>query len=178
VAIFLRAAILPCSRGDIVGHAAWAKGNQNTGNVMTAVQLPRRLRAKAGYTLIEVLIVLAIIALLVALVGPRLFSLYDKAKAQTTTTEITTLKTALDTMQIDIGRYPSEQEGLNLLVQAPGQGVANWSGPYLSSAEVPKDKWGNPYLYVPAPEGGQPQVGSYGADGKAGGSGTATDIIK
>ena len=138
----------------------------------------RRFSGKGGYTLIEVLIVLAIIALLVALVGPRLFSIYDKAKAQASTTEIATLKTALDTMQIDIGRYPSEQEGLNLLVQSPGQGVAGWSGPYLSSAELPTDKWGNPYLYIPPPEGGQPQVGSYGADGKPGGSGTASDIVK
>jgi general secretion pathway protein G len=155
-------------------------GDKNTGNVMTEVLPPRRrrLRARAGYTLIEVLIVLAIIALLVALVGPRLFSLYDGAKAKTTNTQIANLKTALDTMQIDIGRYPTEQEGLNLLVQAPGQGVANWSGPYLSSPELPKDGWGNAYLYVAPPEGGQPQVGSYGADGKPGGSGTAADIIK
>lgn len=147
---------------------------------MTEVLLPSRwrLRSKAGYTLIEILIVLAIIALLVSLVGPRLFALYDKSKAQTTTTEIATLKTALDTMQIDIGRYPTEQEGLNLLVAAPGQGVANWSGPYLSSPELPKDKWGNAYLYVAPPEGGQPQVGSYGSDGKPGGAGTAADILK
>lgn len=137
-----------------------------------------RLGAKAGYTLIEVLIVLAIIAMLVAVVGPRLFALYDGAKAKTTNTQIANLKTALDTMQIDIGRYPTEQEGLNLLVQSPGQGVTNWSGPYLSSAELPKDGWGNAFVYVPAPEGGQPQVESLGADGKPGGTGTAADLIK
>jgi general secretion pathway protein G len=56
--------------------------------------------------------------------------------------------------------------------------VTGWSGPYLSSAELPTDKWGNPYVYVPPPEGGQPQVGSYGADGKPGGAGTASDILK
>jgi general secretion pathway protein G len=149
-----------------------------TAAVRARVLRLRRRRAKAGYTLIEILIVLAIIAMLVALVGPRLFALFDKAKVQATTTEIAALKTGLDTMQIDIGRYPTEQEGLNLLVQAPGQGVAGWSGPYLSSPEIPKDKWGNPYVYVAPPEGGQPQVGSLGSDGKPGGSGNAADIIR
>jgi general secretion pathway protein G len=138
----------------------------------------RRLAGKAGYTLIEILIVLAIIALIVALVGPRLFALYDKSKVTATGVEITTLKSALDVMQIDIGRYPTEQEGLALLVQAPGQGVPGWSGPYLSSSELPKDKWNNPYVYIGAPEGGQPKVGSLGADGKEGGSGNAADIVK
>ena len=73
---------------------------------------------------------------------------------------------------------PTEQEGLNLLMQSPGQGVANWSGPYLDSGELPKDGWGNAFVYIPAPEGGQPQVESLGSDGKPGGTGNAADLIK
>ncbi|HET9159599.1 MAG TPA: type II secretion system major pseudopilin GspG [Caulobacteraceae bacterium] len=137
-----------------------------------------RLKAKAGYTLVEILIVLAIIALLVAIVGPRLFTLFEGAKVKTTTTQIANLKQSLSIMQSDIGRFPTEQEGLNLLVQSSGQGVNNWSGPYLSSGEVPKDGWGNPFVYVAPAEGGEPQVASYGSDGKPGGTGTAADIVK
>lgn len=146
---------------------------------MSEVHRPSRAwrRVKGGYTLIEVLIVLAIIALLVALVGPRFYAMFDQAKVKTTTTQIATLKTSLDIMNTDIGRYPTEQEGLNLLMQSPGQGVANWNGPYLSG-ELPKDAWGNPFVYVAAAEGGQPQVESLGSDGKPGGSGNAADIIK
>lgn len=136
------------------------------------------LEGKDGYTLIEILIVLAIIALLVALVGPRMFDLFDKSKATATAVEIKTLKTQLDIMMSDIGRYPDEQEGLALLMKPQGQAPAGWAGPYLSSDNLPVDKWNKPYLYFPDPNGGPPKVGSYGKDGKVNGEGSSADIIQ
>ena len=139
--------------------------------------LRRRLARKAGFTLLEILIVLSIIALIAALVGPRLFNQFDKSKATAAAVQVKSLKSALDTMQLEIGRYPTQQEGLSLLVQAPGDGAANWAGPYLSG-ELPKDPWGHDYIYqAPAIDGDQPKVGTYGSDGKPGGSGNAADIF-
>ena len=137
----------------------------------------RRLARKAGFTLLEILIVLSIIALIAALVGPRLFNQFDKSKATAAAVQVKSLKSALDTMELEIGRYPTQQEGLSLLIQAPGEGVANWSGPYLSG-ELPKDPWGHDYVYEPpAGDGDQPKVGTYGSDAKPGGSGNAADIF-
>ena len=138
----------------------------------------RRSTAKAGYSLIEIMIVLAIIGLIVALVGPRFFAQFDKAKVTTATTQAKSLKEALHTMNLDIGRYPSEQEGLSLLVQAGGDGAQGWQGPYLSSADLPKDPWKNDYVYIPPSDGQDPRIGSFGADGKEGGSGVNADILQ
>ena len=136
----------------------------------------RRLAAKAGYSLLEILIVLAIIALIAALVGPRLFAQFDKSKVTAARVQAKSLASAVETLRLDIGRYPTAGEGLGLLTSAPGSGVANWSGPYLAGG-VPKDPWGHDYVYVaPAGEGVEPKVMSYGADGRAGGSGSAADI--
>ena len=136
------------------------------------------LSKKAGYSLIEIMIVLAIIGLIVALVGPRFFAQFDKAKVTTATTQAKSLKEALHTMNLDIGRYPTEQEGLRLLVQAGGDGAQGWQGPYLSSADLPKDPWKNDYIYVAPADGQDPRVGSFGADGKEGGSGVNADILQ
>ena len=132
--------------------------------------------AKAGYSLLEILIVLAIIALIAALVGPRLFAQFDKSKVTAARVQVKSLESAVETMRLDIGRYPTAAEGLGLLDAAPGEGVANWSGPYLAGG-LPKDPWGHPYVYVaPTGEGAEPKVVSYGADGRPGGSGPAADI--
>ncbi len=132
--------------------------------------------AKRGYSLLEILIVLAIIGLIAALVGPRLFAQLDKSKVTTARVQVRALETALDTMRLDIGRYPSGQEGLNLLVKADPQAVTGWAGPYLSGA-LPKDPWGHPYVYEPSADGQKaPEVYSYGSDGKAGGTGNAADV--
>jgi general secretion pathway protein G len=136
-----------------------------------------RLAAKAGYSLIEIMIVLAIIGLIVALVGPRFFAQFDKAKVTTATTQAKSLKEALHTLNLDIGRYPTEQEGLLLLVQG-ADAAQGWQGPYLSSADLPKDPWKNDYIYIPPVEGQDPRVGSLGADGKEGGSGVNADIVQ
>jgi general secretion pathway protein G len=136
-----------------------------------------RRSAKAGYSLLEILIVLAIIALIAALVGPRLFAQLDHAKVTTARVQVKSLETALQTMEIDIGRYPTESEGLALLIDAPDRkAAAGWNGPYLSSG-VPNDPWGHPYVYEPPTDRNHPpRVHSLGADGKPGGEGDAADI--
>jgi general secretion pathway protein G len=136
-----------------------------------------RRRSNPGYSLLEILIVLAIIALIVALVGPRLFAQLDHAKVTTARVQVKSLETALQTMELDIGRYPTEAEGLGLLVEAPERrSTPGWNGPYLSSG-LPNDPWGHPYVYdAPTDRAHPPRVHSLGADGKAGGEGDAADI--
>jgi general secretion pathway protein G len=131
---------------------------------------------KAGYSLLEILIVLAIIALIAALVGPRLFAQLDHAKVTTARVQVRSLETALQTMELDIGRYPTESEGLTLLVQGDRKQVAGWNGPYLASG-VPLDPWGHAYVYEPPTDASHPpKVHSLGSDGKPGGEGLAADI--
>lgn len=133
-----------------------------------------RLRSKAspGYSLLEILVVLAIIAVLATLVGPRLFSQLDKSKIVTARSQIQTLATALDSLMLDLGRYPTASEGLTLLMTAPADQTATtkWRGPYLNAA-VPADPWGNPYVYE-APTSSsadRPKIKSLGPDGAPGG---------
>lgn len=139
--------------------------------------LPRR-RASAGFTLLEMIVVLVIIGLIMGLVGPRLFSQADRAKTQTAETQVRMLRGALETMRLDIGRVPTQAEGLQLLVDPPADPALGkrWQGPYLEDG-VPQDPWGNPYQYAPRPSGNHSFVlYSFGADGRAGGEGTDADI--
>jgi general secretion pathway protein G len=135
-----------------------------------------RLKAKRGYTLIEILVVLAIIAMLVGLAGPQFLKVQGGAKAKAAGIEVKTLKTGLDEMSLDIGRYPTQAEGLNLLAAAPGDGVPNWRGPYITP--VPNDPWEHPYVYTPPElnDGHEPKIMSLGEDGKPGGTGNDADI--
>ncbi len=126
----------------------------------------------------ELLVVLVIIALLGGLVGPRFFKKADEAKIQAAQTQARMLKGALDTMRLDIGRYPTAGESLTMLVQAPRDDRISprWKGPYLDEA-LPVDPWGNPYQYALPGANGQPvAVYSLGADGKRGGDGADADI--
>lgn len=137
---------------------------------------PRRFQA--GFTLLEMIVVLVIIGLIMGLVGPRLFGQADKAKVQTATTQIKMLGGALQTLRLDIGRLPTAEEGLSILVTAPSEPRAAkaWSGPYIDDA-LPSDPWGNPYQYAPMPSGAQPySLYSLGADGKPGGEALDADI--
>lgn len=131
-----------------------------------------------GFTLLEMIVVLVIIGLIMGLVGPRLFSQADKAKVQTAETQVKMLKGSLETMRLDIGRYPSQEEGLKLLVQQPGDSKLSqrWKGPYLEDG-LPEDPWGNAYQYSPQPAGMHSfTLYSFGADGKSGGTGYDTDV--
>jgi general secretion pathway protein G len=130
-----------------------------------------------GFTLLEMIVVLVIIGLIMGLVGPKLFGQADKAKVQTAGTQIKMLGGALQTMRLDISRWPSESEGLALLTTKPvGEGANGWAGPYLDEA-VPNDPWGHPYQYSPQPSGDQPYtLYSFGADGVRGGEGQDADI--
>ena len=146
-------------------------------NHMRAVhRLRATSRTTAGFTLLEMIVVLVIIGLIMGLVGPRLFGQADKAKVQTAETQVKMLRGALQTMRLDISRWPTEQEGLALLTTKPSSEVRGWAGPYLDEA-VPSDPWGTPYQYSPTPAGDSPiALYSLGADGKPGGEGQDADI--
>ena len=129
----------------------------------------------SGFTLIEMMVVMVIIGLLMALVGPRFIRQEEKAKVKAARAQIELLGTALDTFRLDVGRYPSSQEGLVALRQRPF-GTDRWDGPYLKK-EVPKDPWDRPYYYRSPGENGRPyDLYSLGADGTPGGEGDARDV--
>lgn len=134
-------------------------------------------KARAGFSLLEILVVLSIIALIAAVVGPRLYAQLDKSKAQTARLQIRSLEAALETMRLDIGRLPTEEEGLNLLVQGDASQVPGWAGPYLDKA-LPNDPWARPFVYVAPAEGAdsRARVISVGADGQEGGEGINSDV--
>ncbi|HWX77707.1 MAG TPA: type II secretion system major pseudopilin GspG [Candidatus Acidoferrales bacterium] len=134
----------------------------------------KTMRNNKGFTLIELLVVMIIIGLLAALVGPRFIRQEEKAKVKAAKAQIELLSTALDTFRLDVGRYPTSQEGLEALRTQPG-GLERWDGPYLKK-EVPTDPWGKPYVYKSPGDHGPFDILSYGADGTAGGDGDNRDI--
>jgi len=129
---------------------------------------------QAGFTLIELMIVLFILGLLAALVGHRLMGRVGKAKAKTAQAQIQLLGTALDLFHLDVGRYPTEEEGLKSLYQRP-ESLPSWGGPYLDKPP-PKDPWGRDYIYKYPGEHGPYDLYSLGSDGQPGGEGEAADI--
>ncbi len=128
----------------------------------------------AGFTLIELLVVMVIIGLLATLVAPRFLRQEAKARIKVAGAQIELLGTALDTFRLDVGRYPTTQEGLEALGRQPG-GLARWDGSYLKK-EVPLDPWGKPYVYRSPGEHGPYDLISYGADGLPGGEKDNRDI--
>lgn len=134
----------------------------------------RRRRAAAGFSLIEMLVAVAIIGLLVGLVGPAAMNQLQSSRVKSAEAQISQLRAAMDIFLIDTGRYPNEAEGLAALVSNPTQ-IPGWNGPYLRDGAMPQDPWGAPFLYIPDPNG--PRVQSLGADGRTGGEGLNADII-
>jgi general secretion pathway protein G len=135
----------------------------------------KRTRGEAGFTLIEILVVIAIIALIMSLVGPRVLNYLAESKVKAAKIQIQSFESALDLFNLDTGRYPTTAEGLTALVRSPGT-IAAWNGPYLKGGVLPDDPWGKAYQYRSPGEHGSYDILSYGSDGQEGGSGTAADI--
>ena len=132
-------------------------------------------RGEAGFTLVEMLVVITIIGLIMALVGPRVLNYLAESKVKAARIQVESFSSALDLFYLDNGRYPTSSEGLTALAQRPGAAEA-WNGPYVRGGLVPKDPWGHPYVYRSPSEHGAYEIISYGSDGQEGGSGTAADI--
>jgi general secretion pathway protein G len=128
-----------------------------------------------GMTLIEILVVLTLIGVVLGILGSNYLGKSEQAKAKATKIEIEQIGQALDLYKLEIGSYPTTQQGLQALVAAPA-GVNNWAGPYWKKNTVPKDPWGHDYVYASPGTHGAYDILSYGADGKEGGEGVNKDI--
>ncbi len=130
--------------------------------------------AQGGFTLMELLVVLAILGLLMSLVGPQVLNQLGGAKTKTAAIQIKDLEQALEMYKLDVGRFPSTDQGLKALVNKPG-GAKGWNGPYLKS-DVPPDPWGRSYHYKYPGANGQVEIYSLGQDGSPGGEGENSDV--
>ena len=138
----------------------------------------KQVQFNKGFTLLEMLVVLVIIGLLAGLIGPRMFSRVDDSKIQTARIQIKMIKGTLETLRLDIGRFPLGKEGLKLLNTPPSDERLKslWKGPYLDE-DVPLDPWGSDYQYTVPGQNGRPfALYSFGADGKPGGTGNDADL--
>ena len=138
-------------------------------------QLPDKSRRDAGFTLLELLVVLAILGLLAALVGPQVLKYLGTSRTQTAKVQIENISASLEHFQLDVGRYPTTEEGLGALVERPA-GAATWNGPYLKKRSGLVDPWGQAYLYRDPGKHGDVDVYSLGSDKAEGGQGEAQDV--
>jgi general secretion pathway protein G len=129
----------------------------------------------AGFTLVELLVVLAILGLLAGLVGPQVMKFLGSSKTKTAKLQIDDLVATMDLYRLETGRYPTGEEGLEALVTKPGN-AANWNGPYLKKGDVPKDPWGFEYQYRFPGEHGGVDIWTLGADNREGGEGENADV--
>lgn len=130
---------------------------------------------EAGFTLVEMLVVLVIIGLLVGLVAPKVFNQLSDARVKTARIQIQNLASGLDMFYLDLGRYPTSAEGLSALYRKPASGKG-WNGPYLRGNDVPADPWNGAYIYRSPGQGRPYEITSLGSDGSEGGTGNAADI--
>jgi general secretion pathway protein G len=133
---------------------------------------PRRARA---FTLLELLVVMVIIGLLAGFVAPRYFAQVGRSQVKVARAQIDALDKALDQFRLDVGRYPTSEEGLQALVSQPTS-EPNWAGPYLKKG-VPADPWGRPYVYQQPGSHSDFDLFSYGKDGRPGGTGEDADVV-
>jgi len=139
-----------------------------------ALPVRRSQRAQYGFTLLELLVVIVIIGLLAAYVGPKYFSQLGKSEVTVAKAQIEAFDKALETFRLDVGRYPTTEEGLNALLAMPAN-AGKWNGPYLKK-DVPADPWGHAYLYKSPGSKGDFEIISYGKDCHPGGTGENADI--
>lgn len=148
-------------------------------NATRTIRSQQQFRSRRGFTLIEILVVIVVIAILATLVAPNIFKNVGEAKTTTAKAQIDNLSSALDAYRLDNGTYPTTQQGLDALTSLPTiDPPANWKQPYLRKA-VPVDPWGHPYVYL-FPGESNPMgfdLLSYGADGKLGGEGEDADVV-
>lgn len=135
----------------------------------------RFMRQEDGFTLLELLVVLAILGLLAAIVAPRVISYLGSSRSKSAAIQVKNIAASLELYRLDAGRYPNEQEGLNALIKAP-PGAAAWNGPYLADKSALNDPWGRAYHYAVPGKHGEFDVFSYGADDRQGGSGEDRDV--
>ena len=135
----------------------------------------RRRDGERGFTLVEMLVVITIIGLIMALVGPRVLGYLGESKVKAARIQIESFSSALDLFYLDNGRYPSSSEGLPALVQRPANS-GSWNGPYLKTATVPADPWGRPYIYRSPGTHAPYDIASYGPTGEASGADDAVAI--
>jgi general secretion pathway protein G len=134
-----------------------------------------RRAGEAGFTLIELLVVMVILVLLASLVAPRVIGYLGSSRTKSAKVQIESLSTSLELYKLDTGRYPDAREGLNALVQRPGD-LSSWNGPYLKKDKVPLDPWGQPYIYRYPGQHGPFDILTLGADKKEGGQGEDQDV--
>lgn len=150
------------------------------GENMSEQKQRRKLVGNAqGFTLIELMVVMVILLILAGLVGPRIMGRPEEARRMKGKVDIQSLETALKMYYLDNGSYPTTEQGLSALVEAPAVGKLpqGWrEGGYLEKGRVPKDPWGNEYIYLSPGEKGDYDLRSYGADGEPGGEGKNSDI--
>lgn len=132
-------------------------------------------KRRNGFTLLELLVVLAILGLLAAIVGPQVIRYLGSSKTQTASVQVKNIAASLELFRLDAGRYPTAAEGLNALVKPPAS-VPIWNGPYLPQASALIDPWGNPYQFKAPGDNGEVDVFSLGSDNAAGGTGEAKDV--
>ncbi|HPG77174.1 type II secretion system major pseudopilin GspG [Piscinibacter sp.] len=142
---------------------------------MTGPEQASKAAITRGFTLLELLVVMVIIGLLAGIVAPQYFAQIGKSNAKVARAQIESFGQALDQYRLDVGQYPSSEQGLLALRNAPQQ-AARWQGPYLKR-DVPDDPWGRAYVYKRPGQHGEYDLVSLGADGQPGGEGEAADVV-
>ncbi len=135
----------------------------------------RRRAGEEGYTITELLVVLVILGLIAAAISPQILGRLDSSKIRAAKLQLDVVLSSLDAFMVDVGRYPTKEEGVEALLKAPAD-AAGWAGPYARSAANITDPWGHLIDYS-LDEQGRPRIRVFGADGKEGGDGGGADIV-